>query len=114
MENDVYDYNIVLNSVKHYCGSLLEEDDTEFDNEFLMAINSSLQSAYQSNDKIKNIEVTSSTTWDELSDDKSIAPLLKTYISIKTKKVFDPSASSVIQKAYDEELNELFFRMSVI
>lgn len=56
----------------------------------------------------------SSTIWDEFEIDKTILNLVKNYIHLKVKSIFDPPQSSSVLNAITSQLNELEWRLSVL
>lgn len=51
--------------------------------------------------------------WSDYLGSVTNLELVKTYIFMKVKKMFDPSASSSISGAYDEIISELEWRISI-
>lgn len=51
-------------------------------------------------------------TWEDFLGDSPVTlHEAKTYIYLRVKQVFDPSASSVLSAAYDKQIEELGWRM---
>lgn len=46
-------------------------------------------------------------SWSSYLTDPKLLPMAKMYIFLKTKLLFDPPASATVQKAYEENLQEL-------
>ncbi len=104
--------NSILNTVKKIIG--ISEDDTSFDTDIIMFINTAISSLQQLTN-IPNFEVTDTTqVWEDLSSDISKSNLIKSYISLKVKTLFDPPMSSIVKEAIDANLNEIAFRIGNI
>lgn len=52
-------------------------------------------------------------TWSDLIDDSSRLEMVKDYIYLKTKLVFDPPSNSSLVTFYKQECNELEWRLNV-
>lgn len=107
------DKNSIFLSIKNLIVS--DPEDDSFDGDILLHINSAIGSLSQLTNLVpKNFVVTGETeTWSELVNQKiySQVNMIKTYIYLKVKKVFDPQTSSVLMQAYNEELKEIEFRI---
>ena len=54
-----------------------------------------------------------SATWDDFLSDSKNLDAVKTYVHLKVKLVFDPSASSVVTEAMNKMISELEWRLYV-
>ena len=52
-------------------------------------------------------------TWDEFSVDASILPMVKSYIALKVRILFDPPASSVFMNALQDSIREYEWRLNI-
>ena len=105
---------LILKTIKESRG--VSEDDTGFDSELLIFINSII---IKLNSRLLNIKdkidteliIDGSTKWsDYIIDDRyAIQNLgtIKSYISLKIKTIFDPSPNQTITNAIEKELLDL-------
>lgn len=103
----------ILDSVKKMLG--YEPEYTEFDQEILMHINSSLFTLRQLGVGPKDGYVVSSRdqTYDDfLGEGNRIIPQVRTYLYYKTKLAWDPPQSSSVIEAYKIAINEAECRLS--
>lgn len=101
----------VLDDIKKMCG--IEESTTEFDVDILSQTNSAFFVLYQLGvGLIDPITITETTTWDEI---ETTAPkqVIRDYVSLKVKRIFDPPSSSFVGEAMKERLAELEFRLNI-
>lgn len=54
-----------------------------------------------------------SQTWSDFISDMSKLEMVKTYVYLKVKQVFDPNQNSNITQAYDNQIKELEWRLNV-
>lgn len=52
-------------------------------------------------------------TWDQYISDMRKFEMVKTYIYLKVKKIFDPGTSSALNAAIDEQIKELEWRLNI-
>ena len=103
----------ILTDVKKALG--LEENYTAFDPDILMHINSVLSAVTQIGVGPENgfmIE-DKAATWDELLNGDPRFNLVKSYIYIKVRLLFDPPATSFAIEALKSQAAEFEFRMYV-
>lgn len=114
----------ILTDVKQMLG--LQEDYTPFDRELVMHINSVFMILDQLGvgkagfritlaDPLNTGTMTSSETWEQFlgsgyTGDKEG---VKSYVFMKVKLMFDPSASSVLMESYRKLTDEFEFRLNV-
>ena len=114
----------ILTDVKQMLG--LQEDYTPFDRELVLHINSVFMILDQLGvckagfritlaDPLNTGTMTSSETWDQFlgsgyTGDKEG---VKSYVFMKVKLMFDPSASSVLMESYRKLTDEFEFRLNV-
>lgn len=103
----------ILIKIKQALG--IQADETSFDTDVLMHINTAIMSLAQMG--LKNAEgfmvTDSSAVWEDLSDNKTVIGACQTYIYIKTKLVFDPPNHSFVITALQESLRENEWRLSI-
>ena len=102
--------NSVLNTVKEMIGPSQGYD--VFDTDLLVLINSSLnvlaqKSIVKDGTKIKD----ETTTWEEILEGREDLEMIKEYLVLKVKMIFDASGSATIQQAYEKRANELEWLM---
>ena len=104
----------ILNSVKTFIG--ISEEDTHFDDDIMITINSMFARLKQFGVGPEETfrVVDDKSVWMDFIDDDFDYSEVKTYIQLKTKLIFDPPANSNILKAYQEEVKEIEWRLSVI
>lgn len=102
----------ILDSIKEYIG--LTEDYSPFDNDLIMLINSSFSVLRQLGcGPDDGFSITgASDDWSEYSDDDLILGLVKEYIFLRAKVVFDPPQSSSVLEAYNKRIDELTWRIN--
>ncbi len=102
----------ILNSVKIRLG--IPEDYRPFDEAIVMDINMALNTLEQIGLSPEGGFVISGPeeTWSDLIPDRNDLEFVKTYVYLKTKKLFDPPTSSIVSTAIDEQIKELEFRIS--
>lgn len=103
----------ILTSIKKLLG--IEEDYTHFDTDIIMHINSVLSILNQlgvgpsEGYSIKD----ASSTWDEFITDSTRLDLVKTYVYLKVRLMFDPPSSSSAIESMKQLISELEFRIIV-
>lgn len=82
--------SLILTDVKEFCN--LSEDNDAFDSQIISHINSGFATLCQLGVGLKTPFVINddSKLWSDFSDDLILQSLAQTYISIKTKLIFDP------------------------
>lgn len=103
----------ILDSVKKILG--IDSEDTNFDTDLIIHINSIFMSMNQMGIGPKNCFSISdkNDTWDDFIMGKMDYEPVKTYMSLRVKMVFDPSASSVVTEAMNKMASELEWRLYV-
>lgn len=106
------DMESILKSVKAMLG--LASDYTPFDNELIMHINSVFTILRQLGVGTKKAEI--EDEYDEwqtfFSDDYDIG-LIKSYVYLKVRQLFDPPTSSGALEAIDRQIKEFEWRLNV-
>lgn len=104
--------NSILDTIKKMLG--IDPSDTSFDVDLIVNINTTLMILRQLGIGSKEgFSITGKKeTWDSLIDDMSLFESIKTYIFLRTKSVFDPTSSSVVNESYKQMISELEWRLS--
>lgn len=102
----------ILLSVKKTLGLAPEMD--HFDVDLIIAINSVLNILTQLGvGPNEGFSITSpENTWDEFISDETRLNLVKTYIQLKTKVIFDPPSVGSVSNSYAELIKELEWRIN--
>lgn len=103
--------NSILTSIKKLFG--IEEDYTQFDPDITLAINTAIgiltqigvgpSTGFSISDK--------STIWTDFITDMSKFEMVKTYIHLKVKLLFDTPTSSTLVEIYKQTILELEWRL---
>ncbi len=101
----------ILDSIKKMLG--IDPTYTEFDSELILLINTVLstlnQVAIESKDGFTLNDATK--TWDDWFDIPIDMEMIKTYVYLRVKLLFDPPQSSSVMKSYEETKTELEWRI---
>lgn len=103
----------ILISIKKLLG--IEENYTHFDTDIIMHINSVLSILTQlgvgpsSGYSIKD----ANAVWDEFISDSKKLELVKTYVYLKVRLMFDPPSSSSAIDSMKQLISELEFRITI-
>jgi len=103
----------ILNTIKKMIG--IEDDYDAYDTDIIVSINAAFGTLNQIGigpDEGFSIS-DASTTWDAYTTEVTVLNLLKQYIYLKVKNVFDPSASSAVSTSYDNVVKELEWRLNM-
>lgn len=100
----------ILTSTKKVLG--LAEDYTAFDEDILMHINAALEVADQVGVGLTMQYIPDkSVKWEDLVVEMSNVGMLKTYIYLKVKSIFDPPPTSFAIEAMNKQIEEFEVRM---
>lgn len=102
----------ILNSVKKFCGIMPE--DTVFDDEILMAINSVMVtlSQFGVGPSSPFVVEDSTQTWDDLLGSDPVGGV-REYVNIRSRMLFDPPTNTYVKQALDDQAAELEWRIIV-
>jgi len=106
--------NSVLDSVKQVLG--LTPDMTQFDLDIVMHINfviGSLQQLGANNDGAFHI-LDNSTLWSAITSRQDLINLVRTYMLMRVRLVFDPPATSFAIMAIEKQIEELGWRINIM
>ena len=100
----------ILDSVKSYCGILA--NDTAFDSDILMAINSVMFALNQLGVGPSKPFVVedNSATWQDLLGDNPIGGV-REYVNMRVRLLFDPSSNNQIMDTLKEQIAEYEWRI---
>lgn len=101
----------VFGTIKKLIG--FPEDYCPFDFDILISINSVFGILYQLGVISHPIEITNETLWCELNLDTDILSIVKDYIYLKIKLIFDPPQIGSLNASMTERINELEWRLNV-
>lgn len=105
----------ILTTIKKMLG--IEADYEAFDIDLVVYINMALNVLNQLGvGPEEGFVITSEEeTWDDFLDEypKNKLQMVKTYIYLKVKQVFDPNQNSGITQAFNEQIKELEWRLNV-
>lgn len=102
----------ILGSIKSLLG--IANDDTDFDDELLIHINSNVASLVQMGiGPSEGFEVTSNSSWSDFVGNDKRLNSIKSYIYMKVKLIFDPPVNSSTVEAYKTQVAEFEWRNRV-
>lgn len=105
--------NSILNTIKKMLN--LSPDDTSFDEDIIVGINSALMNLQQVGvgpDEVFNI-TGPNETWSELLTDVNLYSGAKTYVYLSVKKTFDPPGTSFLLESMDKTIEQTLWRLTV-
>lgn len=102
----------ILTSVKKLLG--IPEDYDCFDSDILMNINMVLPVLRQIGVDTNIDTVTAESKWDELSSSTEIVNMLRVYIALRVRIIFDPPTNSSLLEAIQKKIDELEWRLNVL
>lgn len=105
--------NSILSTIKHMLGGIIDEE-SYFDLDLIILINSAFTKLCQLGvgpDTPFKIE-DESTEWDEF--ECGDIEMVKEWIYLDVKNIFDPPANTSVLKAYQDRMFENEFRMNIM
>lgn len=102
----------ILTSVKKLLG--IPEDYDCFDSDILMNINMVLPVLMQIGVAINANTVTEESKWEDLSSSTEIVNLLRVYIALRVRIIFDPPTNASLLEAMQKKIDELEWRLNVL
>ena len=104
--------SILMTIRKLVCGDPYAD---HFDTDLLVHINACFSILNQLGVGPENGFVVADETqsWSSYSDNDRILNIVKTYVTLKVKKIFDPPLTSSVLEAMDKEIKELEWRLNV-
>ena len=103
----------ILNSVKKIVD--IDPSNTAFDDQLIIHINTALNVLRQlgvGDDEYPLIIEDKDDRWEDL-DAENRYPIIKSYIPLKVRNLFDPPTGGTLSKAYEAAVNELEWRIIV-
>lgn len=103
----------ILMSIKKLLN--VEEDDTSFDTDIGVLINSEFMTLQQLGigpEEGFSIDG-ASTRWTDFSTDKTLIDTVKAFVFMKVRMIFDPPASSIVAESYNSRIRELEWRLNI-
>lgn len=103
--------NLILSDIKYYSG--IQPDDPSFDGELLINVMSGIGVVKQLGVDPSIFEVDSTTTWAAMypSISPSVLALVKNYLALYVRRVFDASGSGTISNVLKQREDELTWRI---
>ena len=103
----------ILTTIKKLLG--IAEDDTSYDTDVMININMALNVLFQLGvGPETGFSITGNTeTWSDYISDMSKLEMIKTYIYLKVKLIFDPPQSSRVIESIENQIKELEWRANV-
>lgn len=103
----------ILTSIKKLLG--IPESYDAFDLDIIMHINTVFAILYELGVGDKAFSISdSTTTWGEFLEDSRDLELIKTYIYLKVRLIFDPPTSSAAIQALKDLISEFEFRINIL
>lgn len=101
----------ILIDIKQVCG--LEPDDPSFDRDLILAINSELSILNQVGigPELGFMIESDTATWDDFIQGELRLNLVKTYLSLKVRLLFDPPTTSYLIAAYEKQADMYLWRI---
>lgn len=101
----------VLEDVKKLIG--FDADYNAFDTDLIININTTLSVLKQVGVKVqKYLSLESSDSWEDILGEHSNIEMIKQYIYLSVKIIFDPPLNSAILSSYKEEIKNLEWRIN--
>lgn len=104
----------ILISIKGMLG--IDKDCDGFDQDIIVFINSVFSTLYQIGfDAAKNFRIEDETLlWtDILNDDLDLIDLIKNYVYMKVRMLFDPPTSSFVLESLNKQISECEWRIQI-
>ena len=102
----------ILTSVKKLLG--IEQEETHFDQEIIMHINSALMTLNQIGVGEEDVIITSENdTWDSVIGTNTNLEGVKLYVYLKVRLIFDPPTNAFVLDSIERQIAQLEFRLNV-
>lgn len=101
----------ILDTVRKIIGGDWVSD--SFNPELILHINTVIAFLDQLGVQVTTKTITEDTTWNELIPDIELIEDVKTFLSFKVRKIFDPPTGSSAMNALDEILAECEYRINL-
>lgn len=105
--------NSILEYIKNASG--VNDDDNVFDTEILLHTNTAFMTLRQLGvgPDTPFVVEDSSQSWNDFTDDETILPMIKSYVALKVRYLFDPPTSSALSTAMKDTMAEYEWRLNV-
>lgn len=104
----------VLDSIKRILG--IDTGCQGFDADIMLHVNSTFSTLYQigvDSARSKQVE-DKNVTWEDIfSEDEDLVPMIKQYVFLKVRLVFDPPSSSFVMESMNKMIDELEWRIHI-
>lgn len=106
--------SVILTDVKKVVGG--STDDDSFDIDLIIFINTTLGVLYQLGLEEAGLTpvIDETTTWDELLGGRKDLEIVKSYIILKVRLMFDPPTNSSVMESIKQTIGELEWRINNI
>lgn len=102
----------ILTSIRELIG--LIDDENSFDEDLVVYINTALAVVYQLGVGKRDFVITGpDETWDMFETDQHKQNLIKQYVYLKVRYMFDPPANSFTQESIKSQFQELEWRLNI-
>jgi len=104
----------ILNDVKKQIG--IAPSNTDFDKDLIININTVLFILWQMGIVKDDFTIKDNTaTWESilLNPEQIAIQAMKTWVALKTKMIFDPPTSSILEQAINANIDELTWRIYI-
>ena len=104
----------ILTSIKKLLG--IADEYTHFDSDIIIFVNTVFSTLAQLGvGPVGGFIITDEyASWSDYTDNSEQLALVKTYIFMKTKMMFDPPVSSAVLSAMERQISELEWRLHII
>lgn len=104
-------HEVILQKLKRLIG--IDSTIDVFDAALIMHANSVMLTIEQLGIKLNRYILTSEDSWEDLTDDNTLAERLNTYLYLKVRLLFDPPSTSFVIDAIQKQIAELEWRFNV-
>lgn len=102
---------MVLIDIKKLIG--FDEDYNAFDQDIVIQINSALSILKQIGvEVLSNVTIDGSEDWEDILGEHADIEMIKNYIYMKTKLVFDPPVNGSVMESIKEQIKEFEWRIN--
>lgn len=103
----------ILNTIKQMVG--VEQDYDAFDMDLVVDINSAFYSLRQLGvGPTEGFTISDDVAkWNDFVEDKSLLGLVKTYIYLKVRMLFDPPTNSFLTSSIEKQISEYEWRLNI-
>jgi hypothetical protein len=103
----------ILNTIKKMIGGI-PADDNSFDTDIIVHVNTALATLRQLGVVGDEAFIEDdTTTWSDIFSDTTKFSMVKTYVYLKVKLLFDPPQNSTTVSSITEQIKELEWRLNV-